>query len=261
MITTGITAPGSYATPEAAVDPAGNIIVVWNSGAVIQATRSTPNGGWQLPPATLSTAGARDPHVAVDGAGNAIAVWVGPGGIDDQFEVVHTARYSAASDTWSSARTLSAVGIDDPHVAMDPAGNATVVWGKTVGTITAPIAVVEAVRYTAATNTWGFIQGLTATSATAVDSVRVVADGAGNATAVWQRINGGTGQIAAARFSVPPAPGPSTCCCRRQGRTPVFPKSPSTPRATSPRCGCGRTSASRRRDSRVPPARGAVRPS
>ena len=96
----------------------------------------------------------------------------------------------------------SAVGIDDPHVAMDPAGNATVVWSKTVGTITAPIAVVEAVRYTAATNTWGFIEGLTATSATEIDSVRVVADGAGNATAVWQRINGGTGQIVAARFSV-----------------------------------------------------------
>ena len=106
---------------------------------------------------------------------------------------------------------------------MDPAGNATVVWSKTVGTITAPIAVVEAVRYTAATNTWSFIEGLTATSATEIDSVRVVADGAGNATAVWQRVNGGTGQIAAARFSAASGAGPSTCCCRRQGRTPVFP--------------------------------------
>src|SRR5262245_13072658 len=78
----------------------------------------------------ISAAGedTQAPRVAVDAAGNATAVWLGTEGATGLVK----SSTRPAGGPWSAPATLSAAGQNagDPQIAVDPAGNATVVWSR-----------------------------------------------------------------------------------------------------------------------------------
>jgi hypothetical protein len=115
-----------------AVDPAGNAIFVWGTfGATdrVQARLRSAGGGLG-PVENVSAPGvdSESPQVAVDAVGNAVAVWVRNDGTNDRVE----AGFRPAGGSFEPAQTLSTAGqdADEPQVAMDPAGNALVVWHR-----------------------------------------------------------------------------------------------------------------------------------
>lgn len=130
-----LSAPTTGLYPQAAVDSAGNALVVWEAEGTtvpIQARR-IDSGGALGPILEISVAdeGGVYPQVAFDSAGNATVVWGGTSGGE---QVVQSRRVTAAGGL-EDVQDLSVVGEDatDPQVAVDPAGNATVVWNRPDG--------------------------------------------------------------------------------------------------------------------------------
>jgi hypothetical protein len=119
-------------TPEIAIAPNGTAVLVWEDTALpgeIRANHYTPSSGWatavRISPETGS---AYAPHVAMDGNGNAISAWQQ---IDSEANyVVLAARFTPAGQ-WEEAQSIDSgtAGYESwPDVAMDPSGNAVVVW-------------------------------------------------------------------------------------------------------------------------------------
>ncbi len=121
---------------QVAEDDAGEAIAVWNSSVeksnyIMEA--ATVNGGIRSAPAKLSEPGqnAISPTVAANERGDAIVAWTRSNGAD---EIVQ-ASFRPAGGSFGSAVSLSAVGGNAaaPKVAIDAAGNATVVWERNNG--------------------------------------------------------------------------------------------------------------------------------
>jgi hypothetical protein len=178
-----------------AIDPAGDAVAVWRRydgfDEIIQASTRRAGGIWQSP-VDLSEAGenAFRPQVAVDGVGNPVAVW-------DRSDGVHTIIQAAsrpAGGAWEAPVDLSAAGGSavKPRIAVDPAGDAVVVWGRDNGTNE----VVQAAER-AAGDTWQAPVDLSELSAEA--SIPDIAlDPAGDAVAVWEVFDGSNYLIQAA---------------------------------------------------------------
>ncbi len=126
-----------YLSPEIAVNPSGNAVAVWNpnsAGGLIGLNQYTPGVGWGLS-AVFSSGGPGSPGsaaVAIDPSGNAVAVWhesdLSPMGLSEI-----RASYYTAGGSWSLSQSIGPAvdffsGLPDPDVAMDPGGNAMVVW-------------------------------------------------------------------------------------------------------------------------------------
>ncbi len=142
--------------------------------------RAEAQTGWSGTVTTLSAVDQRanDSEMAVDDAGNGFAIWSRGEGAT---EVIQVARYEVATDSWSSPISLSTVGqaVDDPRVTFDPAGNAVATWTRSLGRI----GVVQAARYTLATNTWSAAADIPGADDALFSDV--VLDAAGNAIVVW----------------------------------------------------------------------------
>jgi hypothetical protein len=123
---------------QVAIDQNGNAVAVWNhwpggggDGSYVQASTRTAGGEWSSPVALSPQLGEEwdifSPDVAMDAAGDAVAIWSQntPG---TQFAL--EASIKPAGGEWSAPVTLSATGVtgSDATLAMDPAGDATVVW-------------------------------------------------------------------------------------------------------------------------------------
>jgi len=149
------TSAGGWGTPEllerdesgtvdqiqVAVDTDGNAFAVWdqaiNGQRRIQANRFTPAGGWAGATVIENnlSGNAREVQVAVDTSGHAVAVWRhnnnGP------ISTVQANRYVPGSG-WGAAHTQVEPSADghsqNPQLAMDPAGNAVVVWSRSTST-------------------------------------------------------------------------------------------------------------------------------
>jgi len=138
------------------------------------------------------------PRVTIDDEGNAVLVWLryeSPG-------VYHlwSRRYRFLTGTWDTARRIqSGVGASkDPQISVDPFGNAVVVWTQDDGT---GFSVTQAIRYSAATDTWGAAQ-VVETAAGDCQFPQVKTDALGNAVAIWMQTNGsGIFDIRFSRFS------------------------------------------------------------
>lgn len=157
---------------------------------LIAATR--PAGaqqGWavgvsSLSPVNIPGGGAQ---VAFDSAGHGFAVWTQLYGEDG---AVVLAQYDPAISAWRvPGMQLSPVGQDvqSPHVAVDGAGNALVVWVHEV----ADVYYLEGLRYSAATATWS--------APVAIATVGIGGAGpdlamtpAGDALVVWTAISSAT---------------------------------------------------------------------
>jgi hypothetical protein len=159
------------------------------------------SGGW-APSFDLSavSGGAEGQQVAADPSGGAIAVWSAYGGASDGVQ----ARHVGASGALGPLLDVTEAGErgESPQVAVDAAGNATVVWLDS-GT---PDGQVHSRRLTPA-GALGDIQELSPAGQSAGDP-GVVVDASGTATAVWAAFDGVTDVVYARRINVAGEVGP-----------------------------------------------------
>jgi hypothetical protein len=180
------------ASAQVAVDPNGNAVFAWKrfdgTADRIQA-RARSAAGTLSSTQTLSDPGkhAYEPRVAVDLSGNAVVVWQRFDGLENRVQT----RARLAAGTLSSTQTLAGTGTATPvraQVAVDPQGNAVVVWEHREGTAVCCLRVEARVRL--ADSTLGLTQVLSAAGEDAQEP-QVAVDPNGNAFSVWQeRTNG-----------------------------------------------------------------------
>lgn len=138
---------------------------------------------WRAP-VNLSQAGedAQQPVVGVDRQGDAIAVWRR----SDSTNTIVQATERPAGGSWQAPVDLSAPGHDayDPELALDPQGDATVVWYRDIGSRD----IVQAAERPAG-GTWQAPVDLS--NASQDSSAQWVAvDPRGDVTAVWESFDG-----------------------------------------------------------------------
>jgi hypothetical protein len=181
---------GVYGQVAVAMDPQGNGFALWVQGSgtlpfVIHAARFASTNGWQA--STVITSNALDncygPHLAFDATGNAVAVWQQQTGVGAFGGVT---RYDAVSG-WAAS---GAIGNDvpgdvyDPRIAVDGAGNATVVWYQWD---TSSGALTVMFDRQLAGGSWGASRLLSPTTTTGFlfPVPRVASNAAGQTLAVW----------------------------------------------------------------------------
>lgn len=172
--------------PQVAVDPNGDEAAVWartnGSNYVIQATTRALGGGW-LAPVDLSLPGgeAFQPEVAIDPDGDATAVWRR----SDGTKTIIQAATRPSGGTWGAPVDLSLSGqsANEPQIAVDSTGGATVVWFSE-GTND----IIQAATRGPG-GAWGAPVDLSLSGQDAVEP-QVAVDPNGNATAVWRRSDG-----------------------------------------------------------------------
>ena len=179
-----------------AVDPNGNAFFAWerSDGTVdrIQ-TRARSAAGTLSSTQTLSAAGknANDPRVAVDRGGNAVLLWQRFDGILNRVQ----GRARSAAGALSPTQTLGDTGTSIPlgaQIAVDPQGNAVVVWEHREGTAVCCTRVEARVRL--ADGTLGSTQFLSPADQVAREPA-VAVDPNGNAFAVWNETTTGNASL------------------------------------------------------------------
>jgi len=189
---------GGAVYPQVAVDPDSNAIAVWRQGDGIQyniwANRYTPASGWGTAGLIEDNPGdALYPEVAIDPNGNAIVVWCQWDGT--RFNIC--ANHFTPVSGWGTAGLIEDNHGDalHPQVAIDPNGNAIVIWWQSDGTRYN----ICANRFTPASG-WG-TAGLIETDNNAdAGDPQVAIDPNGNAIAVWDQYDGTRWNIYANRF-------------------------------------------------------------
>jgi len=165
-------------TPQVAMDESGNAICVWRQqdGANfnILAANTTDYGATWSSPQIISQTGINNtvPQIAMDNLGHATAVWRAG-------NTIQTASSFDTGATWSSPQTLSAGFALDPEIAINPLGNAIIVWREISGSVR--IKVSYSSDFGATWSPGVFI------STTSSFSPKVVLDSSGNAITVWQQ--------------------------------------------------------------------------
>ncbi len=177
--------------PQVALDAADDAIAVWvrsnGSTDVVQGAAKPAGEPWGEP-ATLSEAGqdAHMPQVAVNAAGEATAVWAGSNGGND----VVQAAIRPAGESWAQPATVSGAGQEasQPQVAVDAAGDATVVWTRYTGLSSGGNSnyVVQATNKPAG-EAWEEPTTVSEEGQEEGLEPRVAVDAAGEATAAWTR--------------------------------------------------------------------------
>ncbi len=122
---------GENRAPQAAEDAAGDATVVWYSlGTSDLVEAATVTDGMPSAPVTLSEAGkeAFFPAVAMNDRGDTVVAWARREGSS----VIVQASFRPAGGSFGAPLNLSSGGavIESPRVAIDDAGDATVVWDR-----------------------------------------------------------------------------------------------------------------------------------
>lgn len=178
--------------PRIAGTGAGGAIAVWRqdngSAADIYALRHS-NGNWDLGATLISNAHsgtnfAESPRIAINTIGNAVVAWLD--GVSGETSIQASIfDPTAATSPWSDPETLESnpEAASFPDVAIDPAGNAFVVWRqKTTSFVDGQMA-----RYVAGT---GWTKGIDFESQdTDIDLSHVGVDDSGNATVLWSQFS------------------------------------------------------------------------
>lgn len=185
-------AAGAYTTPppKVAIDDEGDAIAVWvvpdGTGAILQASvLMAGSWTWQAP-VDLSAVGETvfDPSVAMGSSGNAVVAWEQVP--DNYYESgvyptdVEAAALASVHGRWGAAVQLSPTGQDsdptaDPEVAVDPQGDATVVWAENSS--------LQSSERLAATGVW---QPPVAIASDDAASPSLAVDQNGDAVVVWE---------------------------------------------------------------------------
>lgn len=124
--------PGGEATPDVAMDPAGDAVAVWSApgdaGYDVRTSTHRPGPtGWTAPDLLATSEGAAFPHVVLDAAGDALVVWTQ---WHDGVPTLTSSQRRAGETAWGPAQTIA----DSPgaaptaSLAVDSAGDAVVAW-------------------------------------------------------------------------------------------------------------------------------------
>jgi hypothetical protein len=185
-----LSGPGEDATgPQVAVDPAGDAVVVWDrfvaKGDFVVRAVWRPAGGAFGPPVDVSGASGQttSPQIGIDGAGDVVVVW---SLFDGTNHVIEAALRSAAGGTWQPLGAVSAAGEDGlgPHLAVDQAGDALVVWERFTGGA-------DVARAAWRTAGGGFAAPVDLSPpGEDAEEPQVAVDGAGDAVVIWAGGNG-----------------------------------------------------------------------
>lgn len=196
-----LSAAGGPATAaKSAIDGTGGAIVVWrrfdgSGSAQIQVATRTPQTGAWSSPRTLASDDVNVPDVAADAAGNATVVWKR---FDGNNYVIQAASKSSLGLWSTTAITVSQSGqnANDPDVAMDANGSATVVWKRFDGN--------NFVIQASSRPPSGIWETPTTISVAGADASNphIAADSAGNLVATWKRFNGANNVVEVARRNV-----------------------------------------------------------
>ncbi len=188
-------------TPQISVSADGSAVAVWaqaqanETGSNIWSNHYEPDNGWSFARRieTNNAGDASEPQVAVDASGNAVAVWEQSDGTRSN---IWSNGYALNGD-WGTARlieTNNAGNASEPQVAVDPSGNAVVVWQQFDGTQYS----VWFNRYTSAG--WGVAERIESDVGTYEPEPQVAVDANGNAVAVWYQL-GNTHHIWSKRYT------------------------------------------------------------
>ncbi len=172
-----------------ASNAAGDAIAVWSGTRSSNGTTYIALSRYSAATKTwdnaleLPTKGSQT-RAVIDGQGNITVVWaeflrVTPGYYyDEEVHELRSVRYDAATATWSSPVVLSGEYAWQPEVAIDGAGNVTLVWWSWSDGF------IESVRWSSGTGRWSDIRRLSSSSAY---FPAIVVDTRGDVTAVWHQ--------------------------------------------------------------------------
>jgi hypothetical protein len=173
------------------VNAQGSAAVLWSQRAqpslplVVQAAMHTASSGWQAA-AAISPSGTDDcyaPQVALDSAGNAMAVWQQ----QTDFGAYGGSNRFAAGTGWGSAYVFVDARDGDtyaPSMAMDAAGNVTLVWYRWSSNNTIDVMMIRHLPSTGWSNAQVFAPlGISATIMNT--QPLVVANATGQTVVVW----------------------------------------------------------------------------
>lgn len=190
----------AYDAPSVDVDLNGNVIAVWRHSdqvkSSIWSSSYRPGSGWGDAELleTNDVYHAYSPSVAFDSQGNAMAVWYHYG-----TESSIAANLYSPTSGWAGAVQVPAgeeTGtVDNPQVVFTPADHAILVWNWNADGQ-------QSLRTTTYTNIdgWGQHQLIEMNDSGHAGESRLVVDGSGNATAIWQQHDGVRYSIWANRF-------------------------------------------------------------
>ena len=172
----------------------GQAVALWVRSGItsylLEASMFTPTGGWTTALTLSTTVDPRgfQPRIAVDASGNALAVWVQRATNFSPWQLFAW-RFVAASQSWEPALRLDSNSIgepaDNPEVAINPAGEAFVVWpapGSTPGSYALWS------RRMAAGGSWDIPVQLDP-AASGPPEQRVAVDASGNAMVVFKKLD------------------------------------------------------------------------
>lgn len=156
----------------------------------VWSTRFQPGTGWGTAQRISDgSANANSAQVSINGAGEVIAMWVQDGATSGG---IHSRRYVPGSG-WGATQRIggTAATPEWPHVALDDAGNALVVWRQwLVGSGWSTYASRQP-----AGGTWGAVQRLGGPEIVDTGLPRLAMDGSGSAIAIWSEYDGSTRSV------------------------------------------------------------------
>ena len=176
---------GEASGPRIAMSADGSAFAVWSQfdGARedVWSSRYTRSEGWRSPERieTNSASRASGLQVAVDPNGNAVAVWAHSDGT--RYDIWSN-RYTPGTG-WGMAERIEVNDLGDarePRIAVNPSGNAVVVWKQPDGTSEK----IWSNRYTPRSG-WGAAERIDRDDTSTRTGARVAIDAQGNAIAVW----------------------------------------------------------------------------
>ena len=186
-------------TVSAALDPAGNVLVVWPQYYLrnnVFTNRQSSGSNWGLSHRLDNDTGSvSEPDVAMGADGTGIAVWVQDQGTHQD---VWACRFTR-SGGWGDPQTIeinNATKASGPKVAIDPSGNAVTVWTQLDGLAFD----IWSNRYTPS-GQWGGADRIESNDFGEARQPDVGTDAEGNAVAVWSQSDGVTFDIWASRFA------------------------------------------------------------
>ncbi|MGD9998598.1 MAG: hypothetical protein AB7L17_03390 [Ilumatobacteraceae bacterium] len=203
--------------PQVSSDSNGNAVAVWLRASVpdtndvlcdaadqcvVRAAQFDPNTDSWSTPVTLSdpAQNATQADVLINGSGEAMAIWrstASPSGTVIQASLFDGTNWDLTADTLST-NSGSPRG---PQISVSPAGEFTIVWYRSLNATTNQV---ESRQATAGVYTPPLASNpseLPLSTNENAELSRVVADTAGNVTALWQGTIGGTTKVRASRFN------------------------------------------------------------
>ena len=183
------------AVPRLAADSEGNLTAIWDLGGeegIIQSKTRPAGSEWSSAAVNVSDEDglSSSPRIATDDQGAVTAVWQQKDihGASGFHYFVQTARLE--SGTWTDPLTISREdGLAmNPELAVDPDGNATVVWEW--GPLATGTAGGLQARSGSSDGSWGPIVYMSTSSGGLLEpgesGVQLLADAQGNITAIWE---------------------------------------------------------------------------